>query len=265
MTGGRRLVVFDMDGVIYRGGERLPHVREVLAGVRGRGLKVRFLTNNSTKTREFYVERLRGMEVEAEVEEVISSASATAWWIGKNAPGSVVYAVGEGGLKEELAKVCRVLDGEDIEGVEYVVAGLDREFDYRKLTCAASAIYGGAKFIATNRDPNFPDSGGRVIPGGGSIVAAISVASGVEPLTIGKPEPLMFELMVEAVSVKREEILLVGDRASTDVALGRRAGVETCLVLTGVTTAEEVESLPPELTPDHVISDLGGLMGILGL
>lgn len=259
----KRLVVFDMDGVIYRGDEALPHASETLGWIRGRGLDVRFLTNNSTRTRRHYVDKLGGMGIAASADEVISSASATAWWFGRNAPGAKVFAVGEEGLFEELAAVCEVVGADRADEAGYVVAGLDRRFDYEKLRAAACAVYRGAVFVATNRDPNFPESGGRVIPGGGSIVAAIETAAERAPIVIGKPEPLMFELLLETVSARREEILLVGDRASTDVELGKRAGVETCLVLTGVTTAEEAAALPPESAPDHLLADLSGLPGIL--
>jgi len=264
ITTAKRLVVFDLDGVIYRGDELLPRVVETLADIRRRKIFMRFMTNNSTRTRKFYCEKMRRMGIDAWEDEIVSSSYAAAWYLRKNAPsGAKVFIVGEDGLRDELLAVCDIVDEKQLQQAEYVVVGLDREFNYKKLANAMSAILMGAKFIATNLDPDFPASGGRLLPGGGAIVAALEMATGVKPLVIGKPEPLMMELVLDTADVKREEILLIGDRAATDIVAGKRAGVETCLVLTGVTTPQEAKMLPPELTPDCVVNDLGGVLNIL--
>ncbi|MEW5945642.1 MAG: HAD-IIA family hydrolase [bacterium] len=262
---GKRVVVFDMDGVLYRGGEVLPGVPETLGVLRERRFLLRFLTNNSTRTREHYRGRLASMGIAASAGEIVSSASAAAWYVKKHAPGAPVYVIGEQGLRDELAPVCRVLAENEFRSARFVIAGLDREFTYAKLARAATAIFNGAAFIATNRDPNFPERDGAVIPGGGAIVAAIETASETSPIVIGKPEPLTLELLLETADASPDEILLVGDRPSTDVAAGRRAGIETCLVLTGVASRDDLAKLTPENTPHHVVEDIRGVVEILGL
>ncbi|MEW6203293.1 MAG: HAD-IIA family hydrolase, partial [bacterium] len=194
----KRLIVFDLDGVIYRGNEVLPSVVDTLAEIRRRDIMVRFLTNNSTKSRKSYSEKMRKMGINAQESEIVSSPYATAWYLRKHASKNTkVYMIGEDGLREELKDVCTIVDEEHYHLAEYVVVGLDMEFTYKKLSSAASAIHNGAKFIATNKDPTYPDSGGTTIPGGGAIVAAVETATGVKPLLIGKPEPLMMELLLD--------------------------------------------------------------------
>jgi phosphoglycolate/pyridoxal phosphate phosphatase family enzyme len=262
-----RLVILDLDGVIYRGNQPLPGAVESVAWLRERGHQVYFLTNNSTLSRSQYARRLKGMGIPAREEEIMTSAYATARYLAREKErrnGARVLVVGEQGLEEELRaaelEVVRELgDG----GVDFVVVGMDRGFGYQQLHDAQQAILRGAEFIATNRDATYPVENGGVMPGGGSIVAAIAAASGKEPLLIGKPERPTVEAILEASGAAANEALIVGDRLDTDIALGRRVGLWTALVLTGVSSREEAELTAPALRPHWVLQGVKELPGLI--
>lgn len=224
-----RLYIFDMDGVLFCGDTPVPGARETLAELRRRGAVVRFLTNNSTKTREHNARILLGMGFEAQVEEVFTSAIATARYL----QGSSAWVLGEPGLFEELRSggVEVVTDGD----AEWVVVGLQRNLTYEQIDEAQWRIRCGARFLATNRDATYPVEK-RVRPGAGMVVAAVAAAAEREPeVVIGKPEPTMLRMMLDEAGVDTSEALLIGDRLDTDIECARRAGCDSVLVLTGVT------------------------------
>ncbi|MGC8784366.1 MAG: HAD-IIA family hydrolase [Armatimonadota bacterium] len=256
-----RLYIFDLDGVIYRGEEPMPCAAETIQRLREEGKMVRFLTNNSALTREAYVRRLTGMGIPCKEEDFMTSAYATALYLqSQGAEGKRVFIVGEEGIYEELRRVgMRVVVDPEEEGADYVVAGIDRDFTYDKLRRAHFAIRHGARFIATNRDATYPAAGGKIVPGGGAIVAAIATCTGVEPLVIGKPNTYSMELLLRRCNVSPQEAVLVGDRLDTDVLVGKRLGLHTVLVLTGVTDEEAVRSAPEEMLPERVIHTLAEL------
>jgi len=165
--------------------------------------------------------------------------------------------VGADGMVEELRtagyEVFRAADAED-RRVDAVLVGLDPDFDDRRLAAATGEVRAGARFIATNADARYPTPTG-FRPGAGAMVAAIRDASGVEPLVIGKPEPAMFHAILESTGVGPEEALVIGDNPDSDIRAAHRAGIESVLVLTGVTSPDAVASLTGELVPDHVAAD----------
>jgi phosphoglycolate/pyridoxal phosphate phosphatase family enzyme len=256
------LYVFDMDGVLFRMDDPLPGAAEAVRRLHEHGDAVFYLTNNSSKTRADYVEKLARFDIHATPDEVMTSAYATGrLFIEWGAAGRSVYVVGEHGIREELASAgMKIVDYREDAPIDYVVAGWDRGFTYRKLAEAHLAITRGARFIATNRDATYPDTGGRTLPGGGSLVAAIETCTGVRPFTVGKPEPYTLELILRLAGAAPAECVVVGDRLDTDVALGKRVGARTALVLTGVSTRADVEAAPPELRPDFIWNDLGELV-----
>lgn len=255
------LFIFDLDGVIYRGGEPLPHSAEAVAQLRKQGHIVCFLTNNSACTREFYARKLAGLGIAAEPFDVMTSAYATALYLQENGlSGSRVLVIGEDGLREELSHAgVAFVDGSGEDHADVVVAGIDRSFTYQKLKSAQQAILNGALFVATNRDATYPLEGGAVEPGGGAIVAAIEVASGKTPILIGKPSDYTVRKILEARRVRPENAVIVGDRLDTDTAVGKAIGLTTVLVLTGVTTPQQVAAADPAHTPDIVLPDLQDL------
>jgi HAD superfamily hydrolase (TIGR01450 family) len=206
------------------------------------------------------------MGVLVDKEHIMTSSYATALYLKeRGAQGKTVFVVGERGIREELNAIgMKIVDGDpDNHSVDYVVVGMDRGFTYKKLAKAQQAIIHGAQFIATNRDATYPLEEGRVVPGGGAIVAAIEVASGKSPVLIGKPEPTAVEKLLEMANTSPRETAIIGDRLDTDVLVGKRLGAVTGLVLTGVTTREELNSAPPDLLPDIVVDKLPDLLDIV--
>lgn len=241
--------------------EPVPWAREALERLRAAGRRVFFLTNNSSKTRADYVAKLARLGIPASEDEVMTSAYAAGIYFREaGAAGSTVYVIGEQGLIGELtAAGMQVVPFHPKQHAQYVVVGWDRGLTYTKLAEAHRLIMAGARFIATNRDATYPDAGGLTLPGNGAAVAALVTSTGVTPLTIGKPEPYTVQLILRRAGAAPRECLVVGDRLDTDIAAGRRVGARTALVLTGITSREEVEAAPPDLRPDLVLDDLRGL------
>ena len=254
--------VFDLDGVLFRGQTVIPEAPPTLERLRAAGKSLFFLTNNSTQPRSAYVEKLSAMGMPCSEDEIVTSASATADYLSRvrGAAGKTVFAVGGAGIKDELNRVgihVRTVEDDskyDSE-CEFLVAGLDRNFRYETLHRAQQVLLRGTEFLATNRDSQYPVEGG-VIPGGGSIVAAIAAAANREPQTIGKPETLGLETILSRAGVWPNEAVMVGDRLDTDILCGNRLGVPTVLVLTGVSTREEAETAPDSLRPTRIIETL---------
>ncbi len=258
------LWILDLDGVVYRGKERQPCARELILHLRSSGCIVRFLTNKAAHSRDDYSRVLTSMGIPTSPEDVMTSGYAAALYLAeRGAAGKAVYRIGESGIDAELESVgVRVLkDGESPEArVDYVVVGMDRRFDYAKLARAQKAILAGARFVATNQDPTLPIEGGAVLPGAGCMVAAVRAATSVNPLVIGKPETYSVVKILESTHTSPERAVVVGDRLDTDVIAGNRAGTQTVLVLTGVTTRQEAEAATGDLRPDMIVETLAELM-----
>ncbi|MEO8245987.1 MAG: HAD-IIA family hydrolase [Chloroflexota bacterium] len=271
-----RLVIFDLDGVIYREADPVPGVADAIAALEAAGIATRFATNNSTADRDAYVARLDAMGIRTRREAVVTSTSATVEHLARHAPQvHHLLAIGEAGLFDELRAagfavtaardaVTRDYAGGPLERVyDAVVVGLDRELDYRSIAAATTAIRQGATFIATNADERYPTASG-FLPGAGSAVAAIEIAGGVTPLVIGKPQPEMFASVLAAAGIPAGEAMVVGDNPAADIVAARRAGIRSVLVLTGLADADAAASLDGELRPDHVIPSAADLPHLLG-
>ena len=250
--------IFDLDGVIYRGEELQAGATEIIQTLRSKGAKVYFLTNNSTQSRSDYAEKLSRLGLPTEPEAVMTSAYATALYLRERKPEDCrAYVVGESGLRHELrSEGIQIVEEPNGRPIDFVVAGLDREFNYTKLFNAQQAIFKGAIFVATNRDPTFPLEEGLLYPGGGTMVAAIQTATGVDPQVIGKPETYSINKVMDLAGAAPEDTIVVGDRLDTDVWGGKRAGTRTVLVLTGVTTEAQARNAPDEMKPDRIIRSL---------
>jgi 4-nitrophenyl phosphatase len=252
-----------MDGVIYRGEHALPGAADLFPALQWAGVSVILVTNNSQRTAAGVVRKLEPMGIRVRTESILTSSMATARWLHEQAPeGAQVYIVGAA----DLAKVVLEQPGftMDAESPDFVVVGLDTEVTYAKLRTAGLAILRGARFVATNLDASLPMEGGEIWPGAGAIVAAIQTTTGHPPdIVLGKPEPAMFLQALEILGLPREQVLVVGDRAETDILAGKRAGLPTALVLTGITRADEVAGLPDEMRPDYVFNNLEELRAFL--
>lgn len=272
-----RLVIFDLDGVIYRGASAVEGAAALVAALRERGVLIRFATNNSMATRDAYVARLTGMGIGVTVDEIVTSTSATIDHLRAHAPEvRQVLAVGAPGMLDELRAagltataaadaVDTAYDGGPLSArYDAVIAGLDPTFDYRRLAAAATALRAGSRFIATNADLRYPTPDG-FLPGAGSIIAALRAAGGVDPLVIGKPEPGIFLAILEGAGVAPGEAMAIGDNPDADIVAAHRAGIGSILVLTGVADAVTAAGLTGERRPDHIASDPFDVAQLLGL
>ncbi len=273
------LLLVDLDGVVYRGAEPVPGVAAVLAARVARGDDVVYVTNNSLFYRADYVDRLAAMGAPVTLDRVVSSPRATALWLTEQKPlPRRMLAVGGAGLIRELADcgfavvtaadAATVAEATGVDGFEAagrpdaVVVGLDPGFTYERLAVAADAVRAGARFVATNRDPIYPNERG-LRPGAGSMVAAIEVAAGVVPIAIGKPEPLLLLEAARAAGGDPRGAVMIGDGIGTDLAAARAVGARCVLMLTGVSTEAHLAALPPAERPEAVAHDAAELAAVL--
>ncbi len=247
-------IVFDLDGVVYLGDVGVPGAAEALNAVANLGWHIVFATNNSTRTPEMVLRHVeartgfQGVDI-----DVATSAMAAANWTARDHES--VFVVGEQGLCDTLLEAgLQIVE----DHPEAVVVGLDRGIDYETIATAARMIRNGATYIATNTDATFPTPEGPV-PGAGAIVAAITKASGREPITCGKPEAPMVDLVRSLV--RGTSVWVVGDRPETDLAMATRAGWRSVLVLTGVTVPGEYIHGDDE--PDFTLDSIASLPGLI--
>ncbi len=243
------LAIFDLDGVIYRGDKLISNSDKVITALKELRIKVVYNSNNSTITRNMYVQRLKGFNIESKILDFYTSASITASEITKIKQNATIYVIGEMGLKEEL-KRCghEVVNAEsNHREVDFVIVGLDRALTYAKLAFAQKCILeGNAKFYATNADTSLPVATG-LLPGAGVMVNAVETCTGQKPVKIfGKPNPEGIQSIIEDTNSNPSISVIFGDRLNTDILAGNRAGINTALVLTGVTKASDIEKLEGE-------------------
>ena len=246
--------LFDLDGVLYRGASPVPHASEALARLRRLGKGVAFVTNNSGRPPERVAERLRAVGVQASPDEVETSALATASTLAGRGVGRA-FVVGEDGLVTALTDAgIEVLAGEPT-AVDAVVVGWDRTADYEKLRTASVLVQRGATLIATNPDPSFPAADGTAWPGAGALLAAIETTTGMRGEVIGKPFPPVLRAALDRAGGGRP--LLVGDRLDTDIAGAAGLGWHSMLVLTGISSRQDLPS--SSVLPTYVADDLRAL------
>lgn len=251
-------LILDMDGVLWRDTEPIGDLPRLFINITNLGLKYLFVSNNATRSISQYVEKFSSFGVVVDREQIINSGLATALYLQKEYPsGGSVYVVGEKGLLQTLEKF----------GFEHtendplaVVISLDRKLTYDKLQRASGYIRSGLPFIGTNPDPALPTPRGYV-PGTGSILAAIQAATGCEPIIMGKPSPVMYQIAIDSLGLKPNLVLAVGDQMGTDIAAGITAGCLTALVLTGVSDENTVNDYP--FKPTYIASSLTDLLSDL--
>jgi 4-nitrophenyl phosphatase len=251
-----RGILIDMDGVLWRGKEFLPGVKEFVETLRTRGIPFLLVTNNSTVSPVSTVNRLAEIEFVLEPDEVVTSALATASYLQGILPeGSRILVIGEEVVRNALEDAGFELL-ETHASADAVVVGFDRHVNWQKMTEAALAIQAGALFVGTNPDVSFPIEAGQAV-GNGAIIRAIAAATSTMPTIVGKPEPLLFEQALRQIGLQAEQILMLGDRLETDILGAQRAGIATALLLTGVTSAPEARL--SEIKPDFIFEDLSSL------
>lgn len=236
--------LIDLDGTLFRGNEVIPGALSFMERLVQKKIPYLYLTNNSSRTPEQVAELLTDFGFPAKPEEIYTSALATAQYVKEELHASSVYVIGEEGLRKALTDVgCRLTE----EQPEVVVVGIDYQFTYEKMKKACLAIRSGATFIGTNADRALPTEKG-LLPGSGSLSMGIAFSTGIEPLFIGKPEPIIMKYAQRLLGVASSETLVVGDNLGTDILSGIHSHMDTLLVYTGYTTREMAEQSPIRAT-----------------
>lgn len=251
-------VVLDMDGVLWRGEQVLEGAPIFLDWLRQREIPFALASNNGSRTPDDYVAKLERLGLGAVARRfIVNSGMVTVDYLKARYPtGTQVHVLGGAGLKTMIAEGgYEVVD--DVPAVPVVVAGIDHDLTYTKAKRAATFIRNGAVFIGTNDDATFPSADG-LSPGAGSILALLSVASGRQPIVMGKPNAPMYEAALHVLGTTAAHTLMIGDRLNTDVAGAQAVGMPTALVLTGISTRDDVAR--EGITPDVVVDNLGVLL-----
>jgi len=245
--------LIDMDGVLVHEDQPVPGADRFIKALQDNGLGFLVLTNNSIFTPRDLSARLGRVGIHVPPEKLWTSALATAQFLDEQRPGGTAHVVGEAGLTTALHEVGYVLSDVD---PDYMVLGETRTYSFEAITRAIRLISGGARFIATNPDPTGPSPAGP-LPATGSVAALISRATGRQPYFVGKPNPLMMRSALRAIEAHSESTAIIGDRMDTDVVAGLEAGLETILVLSGVSTREQAEHYP--YRPNRIVDSVADI------
>ncbi len=248
----------DMDGVLVHEDSILPGADRFIARLTELDLPFLVLTNNSIYTRRDLAARLRNSGLEVPEESIWTSALATATFLQDQRPGGSAFVIGESGLTTALHEAGYTMSD---RAPDYVVLGETRTYSFERITKAIRLIGEGSRFIATNPDPTGPSLDGP-LPATGSVAALISRATGVDPYYVGKPNPLMMRSALNTLDAHSESTAMIGDRMDTDVVAGLEAGLETILVLSGVSTPADVDRF--SYRPSRVVDSVADLIEELG-
>ncbi len=249
--------IFDLDGTVYLGEKLISVADDTILTLRNMGKKVVFLSNKPLYTREDYARKLTTMGIPTRASEVINSSYVMARYLSKVSPQTKIYVIGETSIINELQQAGFQLT-EDPGKVEYVVVTFDRTFTYEKLNIAFQAIKQGAHLIATNPDRTCPYEDGEIPDCAGMIGAVEAVTGQKVEVIVGKPSSIMVEVILNVMKLRPQDCLIIGDRLSTDITMGKNSGRHTALVLTGVTNLADLKKA--KIKPDYVFESIGELL-----
>lgn len=253
-----KLFLLDMDGTIYLDNELIDGALDFLSKIKENNKQYIFLTNNSSKSKFDYLNKLNNLFIEANINNIFTSGMAMGIYLNKNFPNKYIYLVGTKALKKELLEYNIKFNGKN---PDIVVVGFDRELNYKKLEKACEFIDNGAIFLATNIDYVCPIKDKRYIPDCGSICNMITNATKKEATFIGKPKPDMINLLKEKYNLQDDEIVMIGDRVYTDITCGYNANVKTVCVLSGESTEETINN--SNIKPDIVVNSVKDLIDLI--
>jgi NagD protein len=251
----KKTYLIDMDGVLVHGKHAIPGAVDFIQRLIDGGHKYLILTNNSRYTPSDLQYRLQATGFSVELKHIYSSALATAAFVQSQKPEGSAYVLGDTGLYQALADVGYTLTEYD---PDYVILGETESYPYDKIIRAARLIWAGARFIATNPDTSGPAEQGVMTPACGAVAALIEKATGFIPYFVGKPNPLMMRSALRYLDEHSENSIMVGDRMDTDMKMGLESGLETILVLTGVTRRDMIDNFPYH--PNHVVDSVADIV-----
>lgn len=245
--------ICDMDGVLVFGSQAIAGANDFIQRLQAAEAKFLVLTNNSLYTQRDLHVRLMRIGLDVPIEAIYTSAMATAQFLATQHPGGSAYVIGEAGLTTAIHEAGYIITDQN---PEYVILGETLSYSFERITQATRFVAAGARFIATNPDVAGPGEGGMV-PATGAVAALISAATGVKPYYIGKPNPLIMRTALRTLNAHSEDSVMVGDRMDTDILVGTESGLETILVLTGVTRREDVGHYP--YRPTYVVNSVADI------
>jgi len=245
--------LIDMDGVLIKGSTLIPGADAFIERLRTKGIKFLLLTNNPLLTPLDLAHRLQRNGLEINPQDIFTSAMATARFLQTQKPGGKAFVIGESGLLVALHEIGYILTDHE---PDYVVLGETNSYNFEQVTRAVRLVDAGAHFIATNPDPTGPTDRG-VVPATGSMAALIEKATGRAPFFIGKPNPFMMRAALNHLGVHSENTIMIGDRMDTDIIAGVQAGLGTILVLSGLTSREQIRNYPYQ--PQRVVDSVADL------
>ena len=248
--------ICDMDGVIYHGNRLIPHVKEFVEWMEKEGKNYLFLTNSSERSPRELAEKLKRLGLHVSEDHFYTSALATASYLQTQCPNGSVYVIGEPGLVNALYEAGFSMN--DVNP-DYVVFGETRSLSYEKIEKAVRLIFNGAKLIGTNPDLTSPAEQG-IIPACKALIAPIELTTGKEAYFVGKPNPLMMRHALKKLNCHRVDAVMIGDRMDTDILSGLESELDTALVLTGVTSKEDLAKF--SYRPKYVLKDVGEIIGL---
>jgi NagD protein len=246
--------LMDMDGVLVRGRTAIPGAGDFIERLNAQELPYLVLTNNPIYTPRDLAHRLQTAGLNVPFDRIFTSALATARFLHAQLPNAKAYVIGESGLTDAIHSVDYVITDHE---PDYVVLGETHGYNYANITTAVRLVSAGARFVATNPDASGPSEQG-IVPACGAMAALIEKATGVAPFFVGKPNPLMMRSALNYLGVHSEDTVMIGDRMDTDIVSGVNSGMDTILVLTGVTQRDEVERYP--YRPTHVAESIAHVM-----
>ena len=246
----KKTYLCDMDGVLVHGQKALPGAIEFIEKLIKGGHRFLILTNNSRYTTTDLQHRLQASGINVKAENIYNSALAAAAFVHSQKPGGSAYVIGDIGLYQALADVGYTLTD---YSPDYVILGETDSYPYDKIIRAIRLISQGIPFIATNPDPNGPVEDG-LVPATGAVAALIESATGFSPYFVGKPNPLIMRSALRYLDEHSENAIMIGDRMDTDIKVGLESGLETILVLTGVTTPDMIDKFP--YRPNRVVESI---------
>lgn len=251
----KKLYIFDMDGTIYLGGRPFDFAIRFIKNLRAAGKRVLFFTNNASHTTTFYMQKLTRLGFEPREDEIMTSGDVTLEFLKRYRAGKSVYLVGTDELVEEYrTKGIHLLNGDEAQA-DIVITSFDTTLTYEKLDNACRLVRGGAEYLSTHPDMNCPTETG-FIPDSGAIAAFVTASTGKTPTYFGKPYRETVEMIAEATGFSNDEMCIFGDRLYTDIALGKKFGVTSVLVLSGETQPDDVDAANEADKPDYVFPSL---------
>lgn len=256
-----KLFLFDMDGTLYIGNQLFDFTKTLLEKIRSNGNRYLFVTNNSSKSVDAYIEKLENFGITVTEDDFVTSSQATAYYLQMNHPGKKLYVCGTVSLIKELEKGGFTVTS-DLDAAECIVMGYDTELTYKKLEDVCRLLFAkkDIPYIATHPDYKCITEFGSV-PDLGGVCEMIYYATGKRPVIVGKPQPLIPQLAMKKCDCTKEETVFVGDQMDTDIPCGLNAGVTTILVMTGETTKEMVDAA--ERKPDMVLKNAGEILQMI--